>query len=119
MTVALNDVVMLSELLGDVRDFSDWDEVGEMLHKWHWGRKPLSSTINILSVALYDLFGADGKSQSNLLTGLFADAIISIDEELAVLRRGCFKYFERGGECVNGPVSLLSGFVTLLFDYHV
>ena len=31
------------------------------------------------------------------------------DEQLAVLRTGCFKYFERGGECVNGPVSLLSG----------
>lgn len=31
------------------------------------------------------------------------------DECLAVLRTGCFKYFERGGECVNGPVSLLSG----------
>lgn len=31
------------------------------------------------------------------------------DEELAVLRTGCFKYFERGGDCVEGPVSLLSG----------
>lgn len=34
---------------------------------------------------------------------------ITTDENLAVLRTGCFKYFERGGECINGPVSLLSG----------
>ncbi|KZP18775.1 SE-domain-containing protein [Athelia psychrophila] len=90
MTVALSDVVLLSALLSGAKDLGDWHEVSELLHTWHWKRKPLSSTINILSVALYDLFGAD-------------------DEYLAVLRRGCFKYFERGGDCVEGPVSLLSG----------
>ncbi|KAG5651436.1 hypothetical protein H0H81_008640 [Sphagnurus paluster] len=90
MTVALNDVVMLRDLLGGVSNLADEQEVKRLLTQWHWSRKPLSSTINILSVALYDLFGAD-------------------DECLAVLRTGCFKYFERGGECVNGPVSLLSG----------
>jgi len=61
-----------------------------ILSDWHWQRKGLSSTVNILSVALYDLFGAE-------------------DENLFALREGCFKYFERGGECINGPVSLLSG----------
>ncbi|KAF9000128.1 squalene epoxidase [Cyathus striatus] len=45
--------------------------------------------VNILSVALYDLFSAD-------------------DEYLNVLRTGCFKYFERGGQCINRPISLLS-----------
>ncbi|KAF7985796.1 hypothetical protein HWV62_433 [Athelia sp. TMB] len=90
MTVALNDVVLLTAALAGVPDMSDWHAVSDVLHEWHWARKPLSSTINILSVALYDLFGAD-------------------DEFLAVLRRGCFKYFERGGACVRGPVSLLSG----------
>jgi squalene monooxygenase len=39
-----------------------------------------------------------------------------LGEELQVLQTGCFKYFECGGECVNGPVTLLSGFVS--FDYH-
>jgi len=34
-----------------------------------------------------------------------------IGEELHILRTGCFRYFERGGECVDGPVSLLSGSV--------
>ncbi|KAG0694401.1 squalene epoxidase-domain-containing protein, partial [Suillus ampliporus] len=51
-------------------------------------RKGLSATINILRVALYDLFGADG-------------------ECLTVLQDGCFEYFDRGGESVRGPVSLL------------
>lgn len=38
----------------------------------------------------------------------------SIDENLNVLREGCLKYFERGGECISGPVALLSGYV-----YHL
>lgn len=96
MTVALNDVVMLSQMLGEVRYIGDWDEVSGVLHAWHWGRKPLSSTINILSVALYDLFGAEGEfyfcaEQRRMLTD------ICLDANLAVLRRGCFKYFELGG----------------------
>jgi len=61
MTVALNDVVLLSQLLCEVENFSHWDRVSDVLHRWHWARKPLSSTINILSVALYDLFEADGE----------------------------------------------------------
>ncbi|KAI0319655.1 squalene epoxidase-like protein [Amylostereum chailletii] len=89
MTVAFNDVVILSRLLKSVPDLSNWDDVSRALHRWHWARKPLASTVNILSVALYNLFGAD-------------------DEYLAVLRTGCFKYFELGGECIDGPVSLLS-----------
>ncbi|KIK13186.1 hypothetical protein PISMIDRAFT_412917 [Pisolithus microcarpus 441] len=89
MTVALHDVVILSKLLANV-DFRNWDQMSNLLSNWYWSRKPLASTINILSFALYDLFGADG-------------------EHLAVLQKGCFKYFECGGECVRGPVSLLAG----------
>ncbi|KAG6810313.1 hypothetical protein H0H92_012467 [Tricholoma furcatifolium] len=101
MTVALNDVVMLRSLLAPVRDVKDWQEVGRKVAEWHWSRKPLASTINILSVALYDLFGAD-------------------DDRLAVLRTGCFKYFELGGECINGPVGLLSGITPspMILAYH-
>jgi len=90
MTVALNDVVILRDLLSDRNDFSDWKEISHLLHRWHWSRKQFSSTVNILSVALYDLFGAQ-------------------DELLDVLRTGCFKYFERGGKCIDEPVSLLAG----------
>ncbi|EKM51128.1 uncharacterized protein PHACADRAFT_263119 [Phanerochaete carnosa HHB-10118-sp] len=92
MMCAFNDVVILREYLSQVDDFSSWKEMSSLLHRWHWRRKALASTVNILSVALYDLFGAD-------------------DESLEVLRIGCFKYFERGGDCVNGPVSLLSGII--------
>ncbi|KAF8959626.1 squalene epoxidase [Flammula alnicola] len=101
MTVAFNDVVVLRDLLGSVDDLKDWKQVKKALHRWHWDRKPLASTVNILSVALYDLFGADG-------------------DELQVLRTGCFKYFERGGECINGPVSLLSAIAPspALLGYH-
>jgi hypothetical protein len=41
-------------------DLTNWHALMDVLHRWHWARKPLASTINILSVALYDLFGADG-----------------------------------------------------------
>ncbi|OSX62814.1 hypothetical protein POSPLADRAFT_1141655 [Postia placenta MAD-698-R-SB12] len=101
MTVAFNDVVMLKELFGGVNDFSDWRQVSRVLHRWHWRRKRFASTINILSVALYDLFGAD-------------------DELLEVLRTGCFKYFELGGNCIRGPVCLLAGIEqsTMLLARH-
>ncbi|KAI0795829.1 squalene epoxidase [Abortiporus biennis] len=101
MMVAFNDVLILRDLLSHVRDYADWKEISSLLHTWHWKRKPLGSTVNILSVALYDLFGAD-------------------EQNLEVLRMGCFKYFELGGECINGPVSLLSGITAspfLLFKH--
>ncbi|KAI0289590.1 squalene epoxidase [Russula brevipes] len=101
MTVALSDVVLLAPMIAAEPDLADWHALTDVLHRWHWARKPLAATINILSVALYDLFSAD-------------------DKYLAALRTGCFKYFERGGECVRGPVSLLSGLTpdpVLLFNH--
>ncbi len=105
MTVAFNDVVILRDLLTHVKKLDDWRAVRTALRKWHWQRKPVASTVNILSVALYDLFGAEGML---LYPRVWYHADRYLDEELAVLRTGCFKYFERGGECVRGPVSLLS-----------
>ncbi|KAI5474264.1 squalene monooxygenase [Pseudohyphozyma bogoriensis] len=113
MTVAFNDCVILTELLGGgnvvgevkgeggVVDLSHWEEVTEKLDIWHWRRKGVATCINVLAMALYSLFGAD-------------------DENLEVLKTGCFKYFELGGECVNGPVSLLSAITPspLLLFYH-
>ena len=102
MSVGLWDAVHLTNALGgaewrpqpenksDHVDLANWDTLKPALRAWHWNRKGLSSVINILAQALYSLFGAD-------------------DANLEVLREGCFKYFELGGECVNGPVSLLSG----------
>ncbi|EJC99983.1 squalene epoxidase [Fomitiporia mediterranea MF3/22] len=101
MTVAFNDVVILTDLLRSVSHFDDWACVSQILHAWHWSRKPLGSTINILSIALYDLFGAE-------------------DENLEVLRVGCFKYFQLGGNCIMEPVSLLAGIShrRFLLFYH-
>ncbi|KAF9034357.1 squalene monooxygenase [Panaeolus papilionaceus] len=90
MTVALNDVIYLRDTLSQLESFDDWKKIERKLRNWHWARKPLSSTINILSGTLYGLFeGAD-------------------DDYLA-LRRGCFRYFQLGGRCKSEPISLLSG----------
>uniref|UniRef100_D8QLL2 Squalene monooxygenase n=1 Tax=Schizophyllum commune (strain H4-8 / FGSC 9210) TaxID=578458 RepID=D8QLL2_SCHCM len=107
MTVALHDVVILTRLLSKEaaknkkNAFGDWTAMNEVLRKWYWERKALGSTINVLSVALYDLFGAE-------------------DENLEILRTGCFRYFERGGKCVSEPVSILSGMLEspFLLFYH-
>ena len=61
MTVALSDVVLLAPMIAAEPNLTDWHALTDILHRWHWARKPLASTINILSVALYDLFGADGE----------------------------------------------------------
>ncbi|KAF8498505.1 squalene epoxidase [Russula emetica] len=67
-----------------------WNMLMDVLHRWHWARKPLVATSNILGVALHDHFGAE-------------------DKYPASLRTECFKYLERGGENIRGPVSLISG----------
>ncbi|OWZ62386.1 squalene monooxygenase [Cryptococcus neoformans Bt85] len=106
MTVAFNDAVLLTEYLkpgGKLRrkpweeglapgreGLEDWDKIAERLREWFWERKQLSGVVNVLSMALYSLFGGSDKA------------------DLAILREGCFKYFELGGECVAGPVGLLS-----------
>ncbi|KAF8432339.1 squalene epoxidase-domain-containing protein, partial [Boletus edulis BED1] len=92
-----------------VGDYSNWDQVPDVLACWHWARKPMASTINILSVALYDLFGAVHRS--------FSGATI-----LPLLQNGVLlnKYFECGGDRIHGPIALLSGIApspALLF-YH-
>ena len=61
MTVALNDVVFLRQVFSSIQHLDDWDEIRRSLDTWHWGRKPLSATINILSGTLYGLFEKDGE----------------------------------------------------------
>ncbi|KAL1408387.1 Squalene epoxidase [Vanrija albida] len=106
MTVAFSDVVLLTKYLSADDELpagalDRWDVIADRLREWFWARKGLSGTVNVLSIALYDLFGA-------------------ADDDLAVLREGCFKYFELGGECVAGPVGLLSALTPkplLLFSH--
>jgi len=62
MTVAFNDVVLISNLLAPevVPSFHDTRLVMEQMKTFHWRRKSLSSVINILAQALYSLFAANG-----------------------------------------------------------
>lgn len=63
MTVALNDVVLLKELLNkeDVPSLSDTQKVIKLMKKHHWKRKKFCTSINVLAMALYRLFAAEGK----------------------------------------------------------
>lgn len=92
MTVALKDAVLLGELLDPkvASDLTDTEVVETQLRKFGKMRKRNVATINVLAMALYSLFGAD-------------------DENLRILQKGCFEYFQLGGICITGPVSLLSG----------
>lgn len=62
MTVAFNDVVLLRELLSpeNVADLADVGRVKAQMKKFHWRRKNLSAVVNILAMALYQLFAANG-----------------------------------------------------------
>ncbi|KAK4984219.1 Squalene epoxidase [Elasticomyces elasticus] len=103
MTVALNDAVLLSELLSPVNvpRLDDTKVVLKQMQRFHWQRKGLTSVINILAQALYSLFAAE-------------------DPQLKALQLGCFRYFQRGGNCVDGPVGLLGGIIRKPFTlfYH-
>ena len=103
MTVAFNDVVLLSQLISPERvpDLDDTVAVRQAMKDFHWKRKGLSSIINILAMALYSLFAAN-------------------DQQLKALQKGCFAYFRRGGNCVDGPVGLLAGIIKqpMVLFYH-
>lgn len=100
MTVGLNDTVLLAKLLYKV-DLADHADVARALSQFHTSRKNLDAVINTLSIALYSLFAADSRG-------------------LKILQEGCFRYFLLGGDCVRGPIGLLSGmlpFPMLLFNH--
>jgi len=101
MTVALNDVVLLRNLTEDISDLGDHKRMNKVWKQFHWQRKGLTSVINILAMALYSLFAAN-------------------DSQLRALQRGCFRYFQYGGKCVDEPVSLLAGIIRqpLVLVYH-
>ena len=103
MTVAFNDVVLLRSLLSPevVPDLADTKLLRRQMQKFHWRRKNLTSVINILAQALYSLFAAN-------------------DPQLKALQLGCFRYFEKGGQCIDGPAGLLAGIIRqpLVLIYH-
>ncbi|KND86775.1 putative squalene monooxygenase [Tolypocladium ophioglossoides CBS 100239] len=103
MTVALNDVVLLTELLSPskIPDLHDASLVLRQAKAFHWRRKRHSLIINVLAQALYILFAAD-------------------DFYLEALQQGCFEYFKKGGSCVDTPAGLLGGLIQrpLVLVYH-
>lgn len=105
MTVAFSDMSRLTPLLAEIEDFAAHDDVMLAYEYFFAVRKPLASTVNILAQALYRVFGQCSD-----------DPVVS-----AAIRSACFGYFHLGGECVNGPMSLLSGVIespwTLLYHY--
>ncbi|MCJ1239533.1 Squalene epoxidase [Varicellaria rhodocarpa] len=68
MTVALNDVVLLRDLLSPekVPHLGNTQLVIKQMKAFHWHRKNLTSVINILAQALYALFAASGKCNLQL-----------------------------------------------------
>nr|BDI08703.1 squalene epoxidase [Pagrus major] len=90
MSVALNDVRIWRNLLKNIPDLYDDEAMLQAKKKFHWERKSSHSfVVNVLAQALYELFAAT-------------------DNSLHELRRACFQYFKLGGECIAGPIGLLS-----------
>uniref|UniRef100_A0A2K5ECJ7 Squalene monooxygenase n=1 Tax=Aotus nancymaae TaxID=37293 RepID=A0A2K5ECJ7_AOTNA len=90
MTVAFKDIKLCRKLLKGIPDLYDDAAIFEAKKSFYWARKTsYSFVVNILAQALYELFSAT-------------------DDSLHQLRKACFLYFQLGGECVTGPVGLLS-----------
>ncbi|AWO97084.1 putative squalene monooxygenase [Scophthalmus maximus] len=90
MSVALNDVRIWRSLLDNIPDLYDDTAMLQAKKKFHWERKSSHSfVVNVLAQALYELFAAT-------------------DNSLHELRKACFQYFKLGGECIAGPIGLLS-----------
>uniref|UniRef100_UPI00398F6701 squalene monooxygenase n=1 Tax=Pristiophorus japonicus TaxID=55135 RepID=UPI00398F6701 len=90
MSVVLNDVRIWKSLLCSIPDLRDNEAMLQAKKKFHWARKKSHSfVVNVLAQALYELFAAT-------------------DDSLHQLRKACFHYFKLGGQCVTGPVGLLS-----------
>lgn len=90
MTVAFKDIKIWRKLLKGIPDLYDDAAVFQAKKSFYWTRKRSHSfVVNVLAQALYELFSAT-------------------DDSLHQLRKACFLYFKLGGECVAGPVGLLS-----------
>ncbi|XP_030366702.1 squalene monooxygenase isoform X1 [Strigops habroptila] len=90
MSVILNDIKIWKSLLQDIPDLYEDSDILQAKRTFYWSRKKSHSfVVNVLAQALYELFAAT-------------------DDSLHQLKHACFHYFRLGGECVSGPVGLLS-----------
>ncbi|OJA19700.1 hypothetical protein AZE42_08385 [Rhizopogon vesiculosus] len=90
MTVALHDVVLLSDLMMNIENFGNWKEVSAVLGKWSNMRKPLASTINTMSMCWAGVFAGDS-------------------EAFTILQDGAFNHFGQHPEYVSELMSLAAG----------
>lgn len=90
MSVAFKDIKLWRKLLKGIPDLYDDAAIFQAKKSFYWSRKMSHSfVVNVLAQSLYELFSAT-------------------DDSLHQLRKACFLYFKLGGECVAGPVGLLS-----------
>ena len=79
MTVAFNDVLIIGELLRDIVDLRDYDAMLRASRAFYLRRKLNHSfTVNVLSVALYELFAANDGQSLSFFSSHFIAAIILI-----------------------------------------
>ncbi|XP_074057780.1 squalene monooxygenase [Macrotis lagotis] len=90
MSVIFNDIKILRSLLKNIPDLYDERALLQAQNSFYRSRrKSHSFVVNVLAQALYELFSGT-------------------DETLHQLRSACFCYFKLGGQCITGPVELLS-----------
>jgi squalene monooxygenase len=96
MTVAFTDCNILRSILNDLHapltaEPVDRDRLHALFTKRFFAERRASvSIVNILAHALYEVFSA------------------TLDPVMVHMQQGCFQYFLLGGQCVAGPMSLLS-----------
>ncbi|KAI8331904.1 squalene epoxidase-domain-containing protein [Chlamydoabsidia padenii] len=107
MTVALQDVLLLQQLINQstIPDLqASEDLIMQAIDCFHWKRKHHATPINILAMSLYRIFAAGS------------------NPALTQLQKACVGYFQLGGQCLNGPVGLLSGLsrdvFTLIYHFY-
>ncbi|KAL3640354.1 Squalene epoxidase 1 [Castilleja foliolosa] len=91
MTVALYDIVVIRNLLRNLRDLKDTDTLCKHLQSFYTLRKPVAFTVNTLAGASYKLCCASADQGRNEMHDVF------------------FGYLSTTGFCSKGPVSLLCG----------
>lgn len=94
MTAGLNDVYHITNAL-EGTNLNDYSEVEKCLELWWKNRNSSIATINILANALYAVF----------------TPAVTPDPYVGLLQDAIFSYFQTGGICVTGPVSLLGGLI--------
>ncbi|OIW13652.1 hypothetical protein TanjilG_07994 [Lupinus angustifolius] len=91
MTVALSDIVILTNLLRPLHNLHDASSLCTYLQSFYTLRKPVASTINTLAGAVYKAFCA------------------SPDPGMKEMRQACFDYLSLGGVFSDGIIALFCG----------